>query len=224
MGPPHTAVGHQVDAVAQDTALLSAADCDFIREFQGSLSAEAANGRDCGGLLTAILDHLGHFKERIQVDSAGSAIDQQEHSSAALPPPPDVWGPVIAEAHASHEEHKVSITGPGPDDHFQVPVGNTDDASRTIAFVAGVDAACRIMKDMYNHCVLVIKKRQELEEGQSRLGQPAESTVSEHIKLLRQYNKVKDVGQQLIGLNADNRGVPVGSLYSDEHYGVGPKD
>ncbi|KAK7706301.1 hypothetical protein SLS64_007641 [Diaporthe eres] len=54
--------------------------------------------------------------------------------------------------------------------------------------------------------------------------QPAESTVSEHIKLLRQYNKVKDVGQQLIGLNADNRGVPVGSLYSDEHYGVGPKD
>lgn len=49
--------------------------------------------------------------------------------------------------------------------------------------------------------------------------------MSEHIRLLRQYNKVKDVGQQLIGLNADNRGVSVGSLYTDdEHYGVGPND
>ncbi|KAL2279825.1 hypothetical protein FJTKL_13179 [Diaporthe vaccinii] len=133
MGPPHTAVGHQVDAVAQDTALLSAADCHFIREFQGSLSAEVANGRDCGGLLTAILRHLGHFKERIQVDSARSAVDQQEHFSVALPLLPDVWGPVIAEAHASHEEHKVSITGPGPDDHFQVLVGSPDDASRTVS-------------------------------------------------------------------------------------------
>lgn len=28
---------------------------------------------------------------------------------------------------------------------------------------------CRIMKDMHNHCVLVIQKLQELEEGQSRL-------------------------------------------------------
>lgn len=133
MGPPRTAVGDQVDAVAQDTALLSAADCDFIKEFQDSLSAEAANGRDCGGLLTAILRHLGHFKELIQVDSAGSDDDQQQNSSAALPPLPDVWGPVTAEAHASHEEHKVSITGPGPDDHFQVPISSSDDASHTVS-------------------------------------------------------------------------------------------
>lgn len=132
MGPPPTAAGHRVDAVAQDTALLSAADCDFIKEFHDSMSAKAANGRDCGGLLTAILRHLGHFKERIQVDSAGSAVDQQEHSPVAFPPLPDVWGPVVAEVHASHEEHKVSITGPGPDDHFEVPASSLDDASRTV--------------------------------------------------------------------------------------------
>lgn len=133
MGPPRTAVGDQVDAAAQDTALLSAADCDFIREFQGSLSAEAGNGRECGGLLTAVLRHLGHFKERIQVECVGSEDDQQDHTLAALPPLPDVWGPVIAEAHASHGEHKVGITGPGPDDHFQVPVSGLDDASRTVS-------------------------------------------------------------------------------------------
>lgn len=133
MGPPRPAVGDQVDAVTQDTALLSAADYDFIKEFQDSLSAEAAKGRDCGGLLTAISRHLGQFKERIQVDSAGRAVDQLEHSSASLLPLPDVWGPVIAEAHASHGEHKVSITGPGPDDHFQVPVTSLEDASSTVS-------------------------------------------------------------------------------------------
>lgn len=133
MGPPRTAVGDQVDAAAQDTALLSAADCDFIKEFQDSLSAETANGRDCGGLLTATLRHLGHFKEQTQVDSAGSAVIQQQSSSVAIPPLPDVWGPVTAEAHASHGEHKVSIAGPGPDDHFQVPVSSGDDASRTVS-------------------------------------------------------------------------------------------
>lgn len=130
MGPPRAAVGDLVDAAAQDTTLLSAADCDFIKEFQDSLSAEAANGRGCGGLLTAIFHHLGHFKERIQVDGAD---DEEDDSSVALPPLPDVWGPVIAEAHASNGEHKVSITGPGPDDHFQVPVSSPDDASRTVS-------------------------------------------------------------------------------------------
>lgn len=56
------------------------------------------------------------------------------------------------------------------------------------------------------------------------LRQPAETTVNDHIRLLGQYNKTKDVGQQLIGLIAENRGVPIGSLYSDQEYGVGPDD
>lgn len=133
MGPPRSAGGEQVDAVAQDTTLLSAADYDFIKELQTSLSTEAANGRDCGGLLKAILGHLGHFKERIQVERTGSEDDRQHHASAALSPLADVWGPVIAEAHGSQGAQEVSITGPGPDDHFQVPVSGPDDASRMVS-------------------------------------------------------------------------------------------
>lgn len=135
MGPPHTAVGDQVDAGTQ-TTLLSAADCDFIKKFQDSLSSEAANGRDCGGLLTVILRHLGHFKEQIQFESAGSEHDQQEPVPAALPHlllGDNVWGSVIAEAHTSVGGSEVSITGPGPEDRFQVPVTGPDDASRTVS-------------------------------------------------------------------------------------------
>lgn len=54
-------------------------------------------------------------------------------------------------------------------------------------------------------------------------GSPGE-IVHNHIRLLGQYNEAKDIAQQLIGLIADNRGVPVGSLYRGDRYGVGAND
>ncbi|KAB5550817.1 Swi5-domain-containing protein [Coniochaeta sp. 2T2.1] len=60
-------------------------------------------------------------------------------------------------------------------------------------------------------------------ESSTVSGSPAE-TVYDHIELLGQYNDAKDIAQQLIGLIADNRGVPVGSLYQHDQYGVGPED
>ena len=42
--------------------------------------------------------------------------------------------------------------------------------------------------------------------------------------MLQEYNDVKDVGQQLIGLVADNRGVSIASLYRDGEFGVGRDD
>ena len=50
--------------------------------------------------------------------------------------------------------------------------------------------------------------------------QAPEGVVAGHIRLLRQYNEVKDVGQQLIGMLADNRGVPIASMYETEEYGL----
>jgi hypothetical protein len=52
--------------------------------------------------------------------------------------------------------------------------------------------------------------------------QPAAETVKTHIKLLHDYNDIKDVGQALIGMIADNRGVRIGELY--EEFGVDLKD
>ncbi|KAH0430433.1 hypothetical protein CcaCcLH18_07813 [Colletotrichum camelliae] len=52
----------------------------------------------------------------------------------------------------------------------------------------------------------------------------ASAVVARHVKLLREYNEIKDVGQQLMGLVAENRGATVGSLYETGEFGVGPKD
>lgn len=51
---------------------------------------------------------------------------------------------------------------------------------------------------------------------------PAEETVKKHITLLHDYNDIRDVGQGLIGMIADNRGVRIGELYDE--FGVDLKD
>jgi hypothetical protein len=51
-----------------------------------------------------------------------------------------------------------------------------------------------------------------------------QTLAQDRIRLLHQYNETKDIGQQLIGLVAENRGVPVGSLYEGDEFGVGPGD
>lgn len=52
----------------------------------------------------------------------------------------------------------------------------------------------------------------------------ASAVVARHVRLLREYNQIKDVGQQLMGIVAENRGVTVGSLYKSGEFGVGSKD
>lgn len=46
-------------------------------------------------------------------------------------------------------------------------------------------------------------------------------TVKTYISRLQEYNDMRDIGQQLIGLIAENRGVPVRTLYESGDYGVG---
>lgn len=49
----------------------------------------------------------------------------------------------------------------------------------------------------------------------------SQATVKAHIKLLHDYNEIRDVGQGLMGLIADNRGVRVRDVYRDFDVGEG---
>ncbi|CZT49731.1 uncharacterized protein RSE6_10615 [Rhynchosporium secalis] len=66
------------------------------------------------------------------------------------------------------------------------------------------------------------KKKAKLDEVTRELKHPAAETVKLHIKLLHDYNDIRDVGQGLVGMIADNRGVRIGELY--EEFGVGLRD
>ncbi|KAM0804626.1 Swi5-domain-containing protein [Usnea florida] len=49
----------------------------------------------------------------------------------------------------------------------------------------------------------------------------AQATVKAHIKLLHDYNEIRDVGQGLMGIIADNRGVRAIDVYRDFDVGEG---
>ena len=64
---------------------------------------------------------------------------------------------------------------------------------------------------------------QSLQEVGSKLRhKPASATVDTHIKLLHEYNEIRDLGQALMGIVAANRGVRVKDIY--EELGVNEKD
>ncbi|KAF6223523.1 hypothetical protein HO133_000366 [Letharia lupina] len=62
-------------------------------------------------------------------------------------------------------------------------------------------------------------KRREV-DGQLKTKDP-QATVKAHIKLLHDYNEIRDIGQGLMGIIADNRGVPVREVYQDFNVGEG---
>ncbi|KAK0735305.1 Swi5-domain-containing protein [Apiosordaria backusii] len=68
------------------------------------------------------------------------------------------------------------------------------------------------------------RRCRELKSEEAELSHPAETTVQAHIDLLKEYNDMKDIGQQLIGLIAENQGVPIGRLYENGDYGVTADD
>lgn len=49
----------------------------------------------------------------------------------------------------------------------------------------------------------------------------AQATVKAHIKLLHDYNEIRDIGQGLMGIIADNKGVRVRDVYRDFDVGEG---
>ncbi|KAM7203126.1 Swi5 domain containing protein [Rhypophila sp. PSN 637] len=71
-------------------------------------------------------------------------------------------------------------------------------------------------------CLETVVLLRAFQNGDSQT-QPKE-IVQRHIRLLKEYNDMKDVGQQIIGLIAENRGVQIKTLYEGEDYGVTAED
>lgn len=189
-------------------ASFSAADTSFIKGLQDTIDRDIASGREYGGLLVTISRRL---------ESCHSTSTEKRLS----------WGPIICGTDARSPENDqilVRITGPLPDDHFEVSTTSEQDTSAVVRYVSALSAACQRLEEIRNRLIAVNQKQEELEQERMSLSQSAEVTVEEHIQLLRQYNKTKDVGQQLIGLIAESRGVALGTVYQDAEYGVSADD
>ena len=68
---------------------------------------------------------------------------------------------------------------------------------------------------------MVARARRHAQEKDSSA---AGTVVKNHIGLLQQYNEMRDVGQELIGVVAESRGVSLGTIYQEGEFGVGADD
>ncbi|KAJ5643017.1 uncharacterized protein N7484_005524 [Penicillium longicatenatum] len=62
----------------------------------------------------------------------------------------------------------------------------------------------------------------EVAESKAELRNDPSTTVQRHVRLLHEYNEVKDAAQGLMGLIADAKGVRVAEIHKE--YGVDEKD
>ncbi|BCS20204.1 SWI5/SAE3 family protein [Aspergillus puulaauensis] len=62
----------------------------------------------------------------------------------------------------------------------------------------------------------------QVAEVHAKLKNDPSDTVKRHIRLLHEYNEIKDIGQGLMGLIADTRGVR--QVDVQKEFGVGVKD
>ncbi|OHW97719.1 DUF1337 domain-containing protein [Colletotrichum incanum] len=94
-----------------------------------------------------------------------------------------------------------------------------DANSRTVGGDTGGKSARNLINDQSQ-----IENVPNTSEKNDKKFAEASAVVARHVELLREYNEIKDVGQQLMGMVAEKRGVTVGSLYRTGEFGVGPKD
>ncbi|CAN8095206.1 unnamed protein product [Discula destructiva] len=198
--------------VSATPAAFSAADINFIQGLQETLRQDIGKGRDYGGVLATVIRRLDCFQKAIE--STATLEESQP------------WGSLVCTVTRDEPDgpDRIQITGCNLDEDFETVARSSQDASGIVHYVSALGAACTRLEEIRQRLLAIVRKSEELEHEQMGLRQPAETTVDGHIRLLRQYNKTKDAGQQLIGMIADSRQVSLGDIYRDGQYGVSADD
>ncbi|CAF9904932.1 hypothetical protein IMSHALPRED_000216 [Imshaugia aleurites] len=100
------------------------------------------------------------------------------------------------------------------------PTAPPSSSTQTDPLEAKKTAALEAKIAALDHQIKEIEEKQREIDGRLKTKDP-QATVQAHIKLLHDYNEIRDVGQGLMGIIADNRGVRVRDVYQDFDVGEG---
>ncbi|KAK4669649.1 uncharacterized protein QC763_204845 [Podospora pseudopauciseta] len=177
------------------------------------LQQELGDGKDHQGIISKVAAALGVFKNTLQSLSLESTL-----------PNPRLWNMQVDAVNGN--DLKVIFSIPGSEEKIEVVAKDQDE----LQFLKG-DKCLGYMSKVWHglaqsldRLTIYAQKCKELKAQEAELMHPAEATVRKHINLLKEYNDMKDIGQQVIGLIAENKGVQIGKLYEHGDYGVTADD
>ncbi|EFX00258.1 DNA repair protein, swi5 [Grosmannia clavigera kw1407] len=162
----------------------------------------------CDNFLTRLLCQL---EEHLQWLARGNGTD--------LPPQ---WGHITTRREpAGNTAHGfvLHINGPGEGEMFTIMVDGDEAASALEAKMQDYDKMSLALARAVTQASSLFQLQQTPNHITS-----TDKAAQAHIALLKRYNDVRDVSQQLIGIIADSRGLSVRALYENDAYGVGIDD
>ncbi|KAL2268944.1 hypothetical protein VTJ83DRAFT_3790 [Remersonia thermophila] len=124
------------------------------------------------------------------------------------------------EARTQADDGSILVTVPGSDRPIRI-TAKENDAQDLIGVIGSMAQICASFAKAETALQTLIQTVDEAEKESSHLTQDPDVTVKAYIRNLQEYNEVKDIGQQLISLVAENRRVPVRALYESNEFGVG---
>ncbi|KAL2038535.1 hypothetical protein N7G274_008874 [Stereocaulon virgatum] len=157
--------------------------------------------------------------------SPASSPAQASNASPPAPPSEEASKPDLPASSASSEPPASAIPASSkptsqeiqntklPQPPPQSPPINPQEAKKIATLKAQISA-------LETQITKLGEKQKEI-DAQLKTKDPT-GTVKAHIKLLHDYNEIRDIGQGLMGIIADNRGVRVIDVY--EEFGVGQGD
>ncbi|KAK0636096.1 hypothetical protein B0T17DRAFT_481398 [Bombardia bombarda] len=199
-------------------AVTARAHLSTISSFGRWLDEHTAAERKYGGVISKIKQRLEVYRERV-------IAAQRDHGDSSISQEITPWE-LVARTQSGTGGLGIVVTGPSPEDRVEITAKDGKEAKfiKGDQYLGYMSRVCRDMSQAERDFFSLVRVSREIEHERSQLSQPAKETVQTHIRLLKEYNDMKDIGQQLIGLVADNRGVRVGTLYEDGQYGVSAND
>ncbi|KAK4041301.1 hypothetical protein C8A01DRAFT_45546 [Parachaetomium inaequale] len=185
----------------------------LVSSFERWLVQKSEVDGDRNDIITRIRSRLDSYK-RWLLAAEQTASDPSEDV--------EPWAMDARAQSGNDDESVIVVTGPGSGEPIRIPTKDKQEFGYLMSnsYLGYIIKICHAFAKAQDTMRSLLRTADELEDETSHLSQPPETTVKTYIRRLQEYNDMKDIGQQLIGLVAENRGVPVRTLYEQGEFGV----
>ncbi|KAL2128440.1 hypothetical protein VTI74DRAFT_9193 [Chaetomium olivicolor] len=197
-----------------DTDKIISATAQTQRSLVSSFGQWLSQVDDHGGIVSRVQSRLESYTQWLLAVEQGSDVQPEDADS---------WTINFQLKSSSGNGSVIVVRGLGSDYSLEIPAKDDKEVEDLTSddYLGYMVKICTALSQSQKTLQSLLETANAIKQETSQLSQPPEKTLKSHIRRLQEYNDIKDIGQQLMGLVAENRGVPVRALYENREFGVG---